>query len=84
MDRGVTLGDALRHEGNEEQARMCSDELLSMNGDQLAAALEGQDVGLSDEGKESFRKLCSARINNVQNVLPYEDVKLSSDAHPNW
>ena len=84
MSSNETLGQALENAGDKDQASLCSDAVLALTKDQCASLLEGHEVGLTREDRASFNKLVKTRVNNVQSMLPWSDVKMSDEVDPNW
>ena len=84
MSASQTLGQALENEGNKDQKSILTDHALNLTKAQCMDILESQDVGLQREDKESFMRLVRHRINKVDPMLPWKDVKLGDEVHPNW
>lgn len=84
MSKNETLGQALEKEGNEDQKAILTKAALSLTKSECVDLLEGHDVGLRREDKESINRLVRLRINNVQTILPWKDVKFGDAVSSNW
>lgn len=82
MPTNQTLGQALELEGSHDQKAILTQHALNLTKDQCIELLEGHDVGLKREDKESLLRLVKLRINKQMSLFPWEDVKLS-DVDPN-
>jgi len=78
MSTNETLGQALEKEGSDDQKSILSDHALNLTKQQCTELLEGHDVGLRREDKESLFRLTKLRINKKMSIFPWEDVKLGN------
>lgn len=84
MSNADTLGNALDQNDSSDQKKLCTNRLLNLTKDECIELLQGHDAGINHEDKVAFNELCMERVNNVQSVLPWKDLKLDSKVHPNW
>ena len=84
MPSNETLGHALEKDGNKDQKAILTEAALALTKSECVDLIEGHDVGLRREDKESINRLIKLRINNVQSILPWKDVKFGDAVSNNW
>lgn len=84
MSKNENLGQALDASGNDDQKSICTEKVLSLSKAQCSQLIAGHDAGLSRDDKSAFNKLIATRVNNVQSMLPWDDVKMDAEVPPNW
>lgn len=84
MSNSDTLGQALDHEKSSDQKKLCTNRLLNLTKHECIELLQGHDAGINHEDKLAMNALCAERVNNLQPVLPWKDLKLDHKVNPNW
>lgn len=84
MKEKETLGHALDNEGSSDQKSLCTNRLLALSKHDCIELLQGHDAGINSEDKAAFNALCKHRVNKVQPLLPWHELKLNAEVDPNW
>ena len=84
MATNETLGQALDAEGHPELKDLCTDAVLALTKDECKKILESHEVGLSNDDRKSFNKLCKTRIKKGLSILPWTDLDLDVDEDIAW